>query len=472
MEFHLQLMMLQMQKKQKYNYLLKLLLSQSLVAIFATGLFAINEHSEILSSKKTKTTLLKPVKNLSDEEYDKFILGRSFFKIPWVEAPSATTARDGLGPHFNANTCNSCHPNNGRGNLYNKKGQISRSLIAKVSIKNDGSELHKELEKMNGLIPEPTYGGQIGINAIHGVKFEAKPHIKYEEIEVKFPDGEIDTIYKPTYSLKNLQYGKLHKDTIITFRLAPSLNGLGLIEDISNEEILKNVDIKDRDNDGISGKANFVYSPITKKIELGRYSWKASNTTIKHQSAAAAHNDMGLTTTIFPKDPCTKIQSDCIDAPKSRDLIDIPDFRLEAIEFYIKNRVTYNAKKTASYNEGLKVFKSIGCVKCHIDSFITKSGIKISPFTDMLLHDMGEGLSDGRSEFLANGKEWRTPPLWGLSLHEKINKEKPKLLHDGRANNFQEAILWHDGEAKGAKENYMNLDKETREKLIKFLEEV
>ena len=458
--------------KQKSNSFFRIILNKSLVVIFATGLFVVNSFADDISSIKDKSLLLKPIKNLSDEQYDKFILGRSFFVIPWVEAPSATTARDGLGPLFNANTCVSCHPSNGRGTLYNKNMQFSRSLIAKLSLPSSSLLEHKEILKTSPLIVEPTYGGQVAINANHGVNFEAKPDIKYKEIEVKFPDGEIDTILKPIYALKDLQYGKLHKDTIITFRLAPSLNGLGYLEDISNEDILNNVDEFDKDNDGISGRANYVYSPITKKMELGRYSWKASTSSLKHQSADAAFNDMGLTTSLFPSDNCTKNQKACNEAPKARDLIDLTDERLDAISFYIKNRKTYSVKETKDYNTGLEIFKSISCAKCHINSFTTKSGVKISPFTDMLLHDMGEGLADGRSEFKANGNEWRTAPLWGLALHKKINKKSPRLLHDGRARNFQEAILWHDGEASGAKEKYMNLDKKSREKLIKFLNEV
>ncbi len=452
--------------------LIKTIFIKSLIAILAIGFFNVNSLAENLSNNKNSSILLKPIKGLNNEEYDRFILGRSFFKIPWVEAPSATTARDGLGPLFNANTCNSCHPKNGRGNLYNKDNQISRALIAKVSIKNNGSKLHERVERINGLVPEPNYGDQISINSIHGVKFEAKPNISYEKIKVIFPDGEIDTLLKPKYSLKELGYGKLHKDTILTFRLAPTLNGLGLIEDIKEEDILKNADEFDKDKDGISGRANYIYSPITKKIELGKYSWKASKTTLKHQIASAANSDMGLTTSIFPNDTCTKVQKECNDAPKSRDAIDITDLRLDAIDFYLKNRRTYSAKKTKNYKEGLKIFKSIGCAKCHITSFTTKNSVKISPFTDILLHDMGEGLADGRREFKATGREWRTPPLWGLSLHEKINKKKSRLLHDGRARDFQEAILWHEGEALKIKENYMNLNKILREKLIKFLEEV
>ena len=465
-------MMLQTLKKHNFNSYLKTILKKNLIAILAIGFFSINVYSKNISSNKDQSLLLKPIDGLNNEEYDSFILGRSFFTIPWVEAPSATTARDGLGPLFNSNTCMSCHPSNGRGNLYNSKNQFSRNLIPKLSIRNNNSKKHKNILKTNALITEPTYGGQISINANHGIKFEAKTNIRFEEIKVKFPDGEIDTILKPIYALKDLQYGNLHKNSILTFRLAPSLNGLGLIEDIANKDILKNVDEFDKDNDGISGRANYAYSPITKKLELGKYSWKASTTSIKHQAADAAINDMGLTTKFFPDDTCTNRQIACVNAPKARDAIDITLSRLDAMVFYIKNRKTFSAKKDTNYKEGLNIFKTIGCAKCHIDNFTTKSGIKISPFTDMLLHNMGEGLADGRSEFKAKADEWRTPPLWGLTLHKIINKKKPSLLHDGRARDFQEAILWHGGEAKKAKENYMNLDKKSRKKLIKFLEEV
>jgi len=445
--------MLQIQKKLNYNiFCFKITLIKALVAIFAIGLFSVNCSANDITSTKSKSILLKPIDGLNDEQYDKFILGRSFFKIPWVEAPSATTARDGLGPLYNANTCASCHPSNGRGTLYNKNGSFARSLIPKPSY-------------------DPIYGSQIAINGIHGVKYEAKTDIKFEKIKVMFPDGEIDTLLKPIYALKNLQYGPLDKKTVLSFRLAPSLNGIGLISQISDEDILKNEDPNDKDGDGISGRANFVYSPITKKQELGRFSWKANISTLKHQTADAANNDMGLTTSYYQDETCTKFQEECNKAPKARDAIDLTNQRLESITFYLEKRKTYSQKLNKS-NKGYEIFKKIGCVNCHIDSFETKNGIKFAPFTDILLHDMGEGLADGKTEGKANGKEWRTAPLWGLSLHEKINNKKPRLLHDGRARTFQEAILWHGGEAKKVKETYMNLKKEDRRKLLEFLKEV
>ena len=465
-------MMLQIQKKQKYNLLKKLFITKSLVVIFATGLFAVSDSSKYLSNDKNKSLLLKPIDNLNDEEYDKFILGRSFFTIPWVESPSATTARDGLGPLFNANTCISCHPANGRGTLFNKDGLESRSLIARLSVKADDSKEHKELLKYKGFVPEEVYGGQLSINAIHGVDFEGKVKIDFKEIEVILPDGEKQILLKPNYSLENLNYGALKEGTIISYRIAPTLNGMGLIELISNEDILKNVDEHDINNDGISGRANYVYSHLTKKEELGKYTHKASVAFLKEQIAGAAFNDMGLTTSIFSSENCTSFQKECNDAPKARDAIDLPDDRLDAITYYLKHIKSYTPQITKEYKEGLEIFEQISCAKCHISSFDTKKGFKVYPYSDFLLHDMGEELSDGKVEFKANANEWRTAPLWGLALHEKINGEKPRLLHDGRARSFQEAILWHGGEASRAKENYMNLPKEKREKLLKFLEEL
>ena len=461
-------------KKQKFNLFRQTIFLKSLVAFFATGLFAVDSHSKFLSSDKDSSLLLKPFPSLNDEQYDEFILGRSFFVIPWVEAPSITTARDGLGPLFNANTCVSCHPANGRGTLLND-GLTSRSLIARLSIDSDSlikSDLHKSLLEKKGFIPEPTYGNQLAMNGIHGVDFEGKIRIDFEEVNVHFPDGEKQILLKPKYSLENLNYGPLNNNANVSYRIAPTLNGIGLIELISQKDILANVDENDKDADGISGRANYVYSNITKKEELGKYTWKASVAFLKEQVAGAASNDMGLTTSIFPNENCTEFQKACNEADKAKDAIDLPDERLDAVTYYLKNIKTYDAKKTKEYNEGLEIFEQISCAKCHISSFDTNKGFKISPFSDFLLHNMGEELADGRVEFKADKNEWRTAPLWGLALHEKINKEKPRLLHDGRARTFQEAILWHGGEASNSKENYMNLPKEKREKLIKFLEEL
>lgn len=472
-----------MQKKQNYNRIFSLFFKSSVV--FTTGLFAVSNNVQsdfdikYTTNIQSKKVFMQQVAGLNDEEQDKFILGKSFYRIPWVEAPSATTARDGLGPLFSANTCISCHPNNSKGSLYNEKQQISRAYISRVSIPSNGSQEHTQMLKYNGFVQEPRYGSQISINGVHGVPFEAKPIIKYEKVKVQYPDGNSLFLNKPIHGvenqLKDLQYGDMQNKANISNRLAPALIGLGLIEKISDEQILANQDIDDKDNDGISGKANIVYSIKHDDFRVGRYTWKASAPSVIHQAAAAASNDMSLTNEFFPNENCTSVQKECLDAPKG-DLVhqektfDLPKERLEAIAFYLKNLKI--PKSNIKEKEGEKLFSSIGCAKCHIPSFIGKDGYEIKPFTDFLLHDMGEGLSDGRVEFKASPREWKTAPLWGIGKLKTATNKNPEYLHDGRAKTLEEAILWHGGEASEVKNRFMNLSKKQREMIVNYLMEL
>ena len=418
-----------MQKKHKFNLYTKKLG----VAIFATS------------------SLLLPINadKLTNEEYDKFILGRSFFTIPWVEAPSATTARDGLGPLFSANTCTSCHPKHKKGNYLTKSGKLSRAVVAKLSLTSD---------LKTSINYEPRYGNQISINSIHGIKPEASLNVHVETLA--------NGLEEPNYFLTNLNYGKLHQKAKLSIRVAPTLNGIGLLEQIDDEEILKNQDIEDKNKDGISGKANLVSSKEFNKILLGKYGYKAQIATLNEQVADAAHNDMGLTTTLFTNENCTSEQTKCLEAPKPRDEIDIPNLRLEAMSFFIENlKVTQN--KSFKKLEGYKIFNSLKCNSCHIETLKTKDSETLAIFSDLLLHDMGKALADERVEFKASKQEFRTTPLWGLSDYK--NNSKVRYLHDGRAKTLNEAILWHGGEAKASKLKYKNLQKKEKEKLIKFL---
>ncbi len=272
---------------------------------------------------------------------------------------------------------------------------------------------------------------------------------------------------KPNYSLTDLNYGPLSNDASISVRKAPALVGLGLLEDLSDSSILANVDEDDKNNDGISGRANLVYSIETGTYKLGRYTYKASAPSVKHQIAGAFVNDMGLTTTLFPNENCTSAQEKCLNAPKSRDAIDVPDMRLDAVTFYLTHLKVPKSKNVIP--EGKELFNQIGCTSCHVSSFTTKKGIKINPYSDFLLHDMGEALSDGRSEFRASANEWKTAPLWGINSYEKTLRKQPDYLHDGRARNLEEAILWHGGEAQASRESFMSLDENKREMIIKFI---
>lgn len=461
----------------------------SRLVAFATGLLFLLTNSyastqtkldaKYTTKVKDKTVFMQQVRDLNDEEQDSFMLGKSFFTIPWIEAPSATTARDGLGPLFNSNTCINCHPKNGRASLLTKNNTLSRAYVTRLSIPSRNTRLDKAELMYSGFVAEDTYGSQISINGVPGVKYEAKPNLIYTRVPIIYPDGRKIFLKQPlsgvSSQLKDLQYGIIHKNVSITNRLAPALVGLGLLEKITDEQILENEDINDTNQDGISGKANIVYSPQNKDFRVGRYTYKASAASVLEQSGAAANNDMSLTNILFPNENCTKNQKECLEAPKGDNLgnsitFDLPLKRLEAIAFYLSNlRIP---KSNITEKKGEELFSQIGCVQCHTASFTLEDGYKVKPFSDFLLHDMGEGLSDGRSEFKATPREWRTAPLWGIGKYILTLKKEPDLLHDGRAKTIEEAILWHGGEADEIKKNFMNLSQKEREKIINYIKEL
>ncbi len=419
-------------------------------------------------SKNIDQSFLTPIKDLNNNQIDQFILGKSFFRIPWVESPTATTARDGLGPLFNSNTCVNCHSKNGRGKVYDHANVVDRSHVVRLSIPHNDTQAHKETIKKQGFIAEPTYGSQVSVNGVSGVPFEAKMEVSYTNINISYPDGSATTIQKPSLSLTNLGYGALHSQTITTSRIAPALVGLGLLEQITDKQILANEDIEDINGDGISGKANRVWSQETNREEIGRYTWKASAPTVRHQSANAAVNDMGLTNPLHSNENCTTKQVKCLKAPRGDFFeFDLTEPRLNAITFYLTHLVLPSSTKPT--NKGKRLFESTGCSSCHTPSYKLSSGKIINPYSDLLLHDMGRGLADGRQEFLALGSEWRTPPLWKTYRVSKILGKQKNFLHDGRARSVEEAVLWHGGEAGKAKALFMNLNQNKRSELLKFV---
>jgi len=433
-----------------------ILLLSSLITVTNCSLASTRlNSSDVSTNDNSKKAFSHALKNLNNDELDKFILGKSFFRVPWVEAPAATTARDGLGPLFSSNTCINCHPRNGAGVAVDNKGELTRSLILRLSTHGEN---------------EPTYGTQLSLNGTFDVPYEGKPQVSYKEILNTYPDGAIYNLRKPTYTIIDLQYGALQKNTVIAPRIGLALIGLGLIERIPESAILANSDEQDKNKDGISGRTNYVYSLEKKKNMLGRFTWKASAPTVKQQVAAAFNNDMGLTSHLFPNENCTDKQKECLNAPKGRgNKFDVSKARLDAVTYYVSSLKIPTQRNSKKYVNGAKIFKQISCSKCHIPSFITADNLTIHPFSDFLLHDMGKDLSDGKLELNAN--EWRTPPLWGIGLYKKVSGEA-NYLHDGRARSIEEAILWHGGEAKKSKEKFMNLKKEDRQELISFMRSI
>jgi len=416
-----------------------------------------------------------------------FKIGNAIFRKNWVSAPSSTDASDGLGPLFNSRACQACHLKDGRGHPPLSPGvpDDSHSMLVRLSVPAATEEEKGKLEahSVNSL-PEPTYGGQLQDLSIQGLKAEGRLETAYEEIPQKLADGEVVTLRKPSYKIVDPGYGPMRPDTMISPRVAPQMIGLGLLEAISEDQIRALADPDDANGDAISGKPNQVWSREEAKVALGRFGWKAGVPTIRQQTAEAAAGDIGLSTTLmpFPSGDCTDAEKDCMNAPSGNSPkyqnVELGDELFDLVVFYSHN-LAVPARRNADDKEVLKgkeIFHTAGCAKCHQPSFVTGelkrqphlSNQKIWPYTDMLLHDMGEGLADNRPEGAATGTEWRTAPLWGIGLTEKVNGHT-LFLHDGRARNIKEAILWHGGEAGTSRDAFAKLSKEDRERLIAFV---
>ena len=460
---------------------LLLFLGLSLVACDKTPQFTQAEPGEALSAgsstvrKADQNAFSLPSANLSPSRRLDFSVGNSFFRNPWVTAPATTTARDGLGPLFNTNACQNCHIKDGRGHPPAPDAQSAASMLVRLSIP-AGSE-HAEIIQRLGVLAEPTYGAQLQDMANPGTAPEGKVRVRYSTQQVSFADGTQVELRKPSLEISQLDYGDLHPDTLFSVRIAPPMIGLGLLEAIPEAAILANTDPDDRNGDGISGRTNQVWDREQQRTVLGRFGWKAGQPTLNQQNAEAFANDMGLTSTLVAHDNCTAVQTDCRSAPHGGEP-EVSDNILASILFYTRN-LGVPARRGADTPQviaGKNLFYQAGCQGCHTPQFTTAADAAepelanqlIRPYSDLLLHDMGAGLADNRPEFLASGSEWRTPPLWGIGLTETVNGHT-QFLHDGRARNLLEAILWHGGEAEAAKQQVLTFNADERSALLAFL---
>jgi CxxC motif-containing protein (DUF1111 family) len=359
-------------------------------------------------------------------------LGDGAFEQSFVTAPS--TINNGLGPAFNNVSCRSCHHNDGKG--VPTAGDPHSSLLMRISYPGTGS---------NGEpLPVPGYGTQIQDQSIYGKYPEARVIISYINNTAAFADGEQYTLSAPTYTLSNLHV-PINGNYLLSPRLAPPVFGLGLLEAIPEEAILQNADPSDANGDGISGKPNYVWDPLTQRRMLGRFGLKANTATLLTQVAAAYNNDIGITSSIFPMETVHgQPQMD-----EYEDDYELHDEILNAAKFYVQT-LQVPARRNVTDEEvikGKKIFMDAKCGSCHVQTFNTAVNVafpplsnqRIHPYTDLLLHDMGSGLADNRPDFEADGNEWRTPTLWGLGLFETVNYPA-YYLHDGRANTIMEAI--------------------------------
>ncbi len=429
--------------------------------------------------KTDQNAFSMPSANLPPSRRVDFSVGNSFFRSPWVIAPSTTTARDGLGPLFNTNACQGCHIKDGRGHPPTPDDVNAVSMLVRLSIP-DAPAYAKVIEQL-GVVPEPVYGGQLQDMAVPGVAPEGKVRVDYTAVPVRFKDGTEVGLRKPSLNITQLGYGPMHPDTRFSARVAPPMIGLGLLEAIPEEAILANAEAQAKANNGISGRPNQVWDDAQQKTVLGRFGWKAGQPNLNQQNVHAFSGDMGLTTSLRPLDDCTDAQTACKQAPSGNGPNgepEVSDNILRLVLFYSRN-LAVPARRDVNAPEvlaGKTLFYQAGCQSCHTPKYTTAANASepelanqvIRPYSDLLLHDMGDGLADNRSEFQASGSQWRTPPLWGIGLTQAVSGHT-LFLHDGRARNLLEAVLWHGGEATAAQQQVLSFNAEQRAALLAFL---
>lgn len=411
----------------------------------------------------------KPLANLHGDRRDDFFLGNAIFNRGWVSAPASVADFDGLGPLFNATNCSGCHFKDGRGRPPEEPGEALLSMLVRLGIPGRAPN--------GGPMPDPVYGDQLQERAILGVAPEGVTRVTYTEVPGMFADGATYSLRRPAYSIEELGYGPLHPEVMLSPRTAPFVIGLGLLEAIPEAAILAHSDPDDRDGDGISGRPNHVWDQERGMTVLGRFGWKANQPSLRQQNAGAFLGDMGITSALFPTEGCSPAEEACNAAPTGPSP-QLRDVLLEQVTYYTRTLAVPGRRNVDApeVRRGRKLFDKAGCASCHAPSFETGtvsefpelSEQQIHPFTDLLLHDMGPELADGRPDFEATGAEWRTPPLWGIGLVETVNRHL-LLMHDGRARGFAEAILWHGGEAARSRDAFVQMPKSDRDALVAFL---
>lgn len=445
-----------------------------------------------VATRADHTVFSQPSANIGPASLLDFELGNALFEKLWVSSPSSTQASDGLGPLYNARSCQRCHLNDGRGHPPENADDSRVSMFLRLSVPAQDTAPMTEIETYLHSVgidtprtrPEPDYGNQLQDFAVQGHNPEARFAVTYEELSVPLSGGETASLRRPSYRITDPAYGPMANDVQLSPRIAPQMIGLGLIEAIPAADILSHADPDDSNGDGISGRAQIVWSERHEAPMLGRFGWKAGNPSVEQQSASAFASDIGISSPMFPAaaGDCTETQTACLAGPHGDNdarEFEIDQTALDLVTFYSRNLAVPARREIDSPDvlRGKQVFYDTGCIACHVPKFVThrldgqdeQSFQLIWPYSDFLLHDMGPGLADDRPEGVATGREWRTAPLWGIGLTAQVNGHS-YFLHDGRARSLLEAILWHGGEAQPHRDRVVGMPPEDRAALIHYLE--
>jgi CxxC motif-containing protein (DUF1111 family) len=432
------------------------------------------ESGEALSGGETtafdtsRNAFTLSARNILPEHKTDFYVGDSFFNENWLAATPVHSERGGLGPLFVSRSCAACHVRGGRGEAPDDN-LPPETMVLRISLPGRGDRGEPK--------PDPIYGLQLQTHALPGFKPEVNVLAAYKEFGGAYGDGGKFYLRQPFFQVTDFAYGPPQTNLVFSPLAAPAVIGLGLLEAVPEKTLCGLVELDLLRADGIAGKVNRVWDESTKQLVVGRFGWKAEQPSVRQQCAAAFGGDMGLTTTIFPNENYSAAQDICSNA-LSNGHPEVSDKTFEQVVLYSR-MLAVPARRDVT-NEmvlrGQKLFQQLNCAVCHnpelktgeVPGYPELSDQTIHPYSDLLLHDMGEGLSDHRQVFEASGREWRTPPLWGIGLVGTVNGHE-FFLHDGRARGLAEAILWHGGEAERAKEQFRLLTLADRDALLRFL---
>ncbi len=445
--------------------MLKLMLSGILALLILPGATPAQDR---VTGTADRLAFTRTVPGLDAAARREAALGERLFLLDWPVAPGTGDAPGGLGPGFDRVSCAACHPRNGRGAPPGAPGEPA-SFILRLSL--PGTGVHGEP------LPHPAYGEQLTRQAIPGVPAEGRVAVEWEEVAGRYGDGTPYRLRRPRILLRDLAFGPLGGDVRLSLRTAPALAGLGLLEAVPDQTLVALAARQAAETPDLAGRLNRVWDPAAGMFRPGRFGWKAAVPDLRHQAAIAASLDIGLTSPLFPAESCPPVQAACRAAPVGP-RPDLGDAELDRLTLYLRSldAPPPSGAEDSAVVRGAALFTETGCAACHVPTLVAGpvpqasglGGRTIHPYSDLLLHDMGEGLADGRPDFGASGREWRTAPLWGLGAGARVAGHDT-LLHDGRARGPAEAILWHGGQAESAREVFRMMPTEDRAALLRYL---
>lgn len=428
---------------------------------------------------------LQPVANLSAEQQRQFGAGETMFRTIWLVFPAMPVQNNwqymrprggyawGLGPTFIANACVACHVQAGRGKTVERSSSTVFQQLLRISLPGAGPH--------GAPRPHPDYGSQLQVFDVISAdrqqvrQGEADVFIDWQNETLTLSEGEQVELRRPKIRIESLSFGPLGEQIMTSLRNAPPIFGLGYLAAVSEDDILQMA--RAQQAAGLNGRPNYVRDDINDRTTIGRFGWKSNQPSIRQQIGAAFLHDMGITSSLYPAQNCPPAQTYCKVAPPG-DAAELFADEFDDLSFWVQalDAPPRRDHDRADVLRGEKLFAQLHCAQCHQPQLKTAADTPFPalanrvfyPYTDLLLHDMGEGLADGRPDFHAGPRDWRTAPLWGIGLSQQVNGST-HLLHDGRARTVTEAILWHGGEAQHARDAFVRLSRDERAAVVAFV---